>query len=131
MSSTQPDGAKPEAATVGLLANPMSGRDVRRLAARASTTTPEIKRDQVARAAIGAIAGGAARLLVMREPFRISVSAVENLDLDARIDVLEVGAELGAELRSEAPPVAPAATAARKSPAKPLRSPLGMPIDPP
>ena len=96
MSSTQPDGAKPEAATVGLLANPMSGRDVRRLAARASTTTPEIKRDQVARAAIGAIAGGAARLLVMREPFRISVSAVENLDLDARIDVLEVGAELRA-----------------------------------
>jgi hypothetical protein len=82
--------------TVGLLANPLSGRDVRRLASRASTTTPEIKRDQVARAAIGAVAGGAARLLVVREPFRISVSAVENLEVDAEIRVLDVGAELRA-----------------------------------
>lgn len=81
---------------VGILANPMSGRDVRRLAARASTTTVEIKRDQVARAAIGAVAGGAKQLSVLREPFRISVSAVENLGLDAEITVLDVGAELGA-----------------------------------
>jgi hypothetical protein len=83
-------------ATVGILANPMSGRDVRRLAARASTTTPEIKRDQVARAAIGAVAGGAARLLVVKEPFRISVAAVENLEIHARIEVLDVGSELRA-----------------------------------
>jgi hypothetical protein len=81
---------------VGLLANPMSGRDVRRLAARASTTTPEIKRDQVARAAIGAIAGGAGRLLVMQEPFRISTSAVENLDLGVPIEAIDVGAQLRA-----------------------------------
>ena len=83
-------------AIVGILANPMSGRDVRRLAARASTTTPEIKRDQVARVAIGAIAGGATHLLVVKEPFRISTSAVENLELDARIEVLDIGAELRA-----------------------------------
>jgi len=82
--------------TVGILANPMAGRDVRRLAARASTTTLEIKRDQVSRAAIGAVAGGAKRLLVVAEPFRISVSAVEHLDLDAEIEVLDVGAELRA-----------------------------------
>jgi len=82
--------------TVGILANPMSGRDVRRLAARASTTTPEIKRDQVSRAAIGAVAGGAKRLLVVAEPFRISTSAVENLELGAEISVLDVGAELRA-----------------------------------
>lgn len=81
---------------VGILANPLSGRDVRRLAARASTTTVEIKRDQVARAAIGAVAGGAKRITVVRDPFRISVSAVENLDTDAEIDVLDVGAELRA-----------------------------------
>lgn len=87
---------KPDVATVGLLANPMSGRDVRRLAARASTTTPEIKRDQVARAAIGAIAGGAGRLLVMAEPFRISTSAVEHLDLGVPIEAIDVGAQLRA-----------------------------------
>jgi len=81
---------------VGILANPLSGRDVRRLAARASTTTVEIKRDQVARVAIGAVAGGAKQLSVLREPFRISVSAVENLGLEAEISVLDVGAELAA-----------------------------------
>jgi hypothetical protein len=82
--------------SVGILANPMSGRDVRRLAARASTTTLEIKRDQVARAAIGAVAGGAKKLFVVAEPFRISTSAVEHLRLDAEICVLDVGAELRA-----------------------------------
>lgn len=74
----------------------MSGKDVRRLAARASTTTPEIKRDQVARAAIGAVAGGADRLLVIDEPFRISTSAVETLGLSATIEKLDIGAELRA-----------------------------------
>jgi hypothetical protein len=83
-------------ATVGILANPMSGRDVRRLFARASTTTPEIKRDQVARAVIGAAAGGAVRILVVKEPFRISTAAVENLEIHARIEVLDVGSELRA-----------------------------------
>src|SRR5258705_8642527 len=81
---------------VGIIANPMSGRDVRRLAARASTTTLEIKRDQVSRAAIGAAAGGAKRLLVIAEPFRISTSAVEHLGLDVEILVLDIGAELRA-----------------------------------
>jgi hypothetical protein len=74
----------------------MSGKDVRRLAARASTTTPEIKRDQVARSVIGAVAGGAARVLLVQEPFRISAAAVENLELDASIELLDVGAELSA-----------------------------------
>ena len=79
---------------VGLLVNPMSGRDVRRLAARASTTTLEIKRDQVARVAVGAVAGGAKRLLVCREPFRIAESALENLVLDAEVEVLDLDTEL-------------------------------------
>ena len=41
-------------AKVGLCVNPMSGRDVRRLAARASNMTHEAKRDIVARVAAGA-----------------------------------------------------------------------------
>lgn len=81
---------------VGVIANPMSGRDVRRLAARASSQTPESKRDQVARAVVGAVAGGARRVLVMREPLGISVGAVANLRLDAEIEVLDVGARLDA-----------------------------------
>jgi hypothetical protein len=81
---------------VGILANPMSGRDVRRLAARASMTTVEIKRDQVARAAVGAVAAGARRIVVVRDPLRIGCGALEHLELAAERLVLDVGAELRA-----------------------------------
>ncbi|MBW1687321.1 MAG: hypothetical protein JRS35_19935 [Deltaproteobacteria bacterium] len=53
---------------VGVIANPMSGRDCRRMLARASHTTFESKRDQVARAVVGAVASGAKRVMVVREP---------------------------------------------------------------
>ena len=79
-----------ELATVGILANPMSGRDVRRLAARASTTTIEIKRDQVTRAAVGAVAGGARRIAVVRDALRIAESGIEHLGLGAELCVLDV-----------------------------------------
>ncbi len=58
--------------------------------------TPEAKRDQVARAVIGAAAGGARRVLVTREPFRIAERAVENLRIDAELEVLDPGAKLDA-----------------------------------
>lgn len=76
---------------VGILANPMSGRDVRRLAARASNMTHEAKRDIVARVAAGASAAGAREILVMREPFRIATGALELMSLSARVRVLDVG----------------------------------------
>jgi hypothetical protein len=85
-----------ERPAVGILANPLSGRDVRRVAARADTSTPQSKRNQVARIAIGAVAAGAKRVLVMREPFRVSLSAIENLDLDAELEAIDVGAKLDA-----------------------------------
>jgi len=81
---------------VGILANPLSGRDVRRVAARADTSTTQSKRNQVARIAIGAVAGGAKRVLVLREPFRVSSSAIENLVLDAELESLDVAAKLDA-----------------------------------
>ncbi len=43
---------------LGLVVNPMSGRDVRRLAAHATNMTHEAKRDIVARVAAGADAMG-------------------------------------------------------------------------
>jgi predicted polyphosphate/ATP-dependent NAD kinase len=94
--------SQPPVPTVGILANPMSGRDVRRLAARASTTTLEIKRDQVTRAAVGAVAGGARRIAVVRDVFRIATSAVEHLGLDAEVLVLDGGAEVSARDSHEA-----------------------------
>jgi hypothetical protein len=73
---------------IGILVNPMSGRDVRRLAARATNMTHEAKRDIVARVAAGADACGATDLYVVREPFRIAAAALEYMPLAARTHVL-------------------------------------------
>ena len=79
---------------VGFVVNPMSGRDVRRMAARASRVTPESKRDRIARAVVGAVASGAERVIVVRDPSRIATGAVENLRLDAEIEVLDLNARM-------------------------------------
>ena len=71
-----------------MIVNPMSGRDVRRLAARATNMTHEAKRDLVARAAVGADTAGVTDIYVMQEPFRIASAALEHMDLDARVHVL-------------------------------------------
>lgn len=75
---------------VGILVNPSSGRDVRRIAARASVSTLETKRDQVARAVVGAAASGAPKILVVRDLMRIAESAVENLRIHADIEIVSV-----------------------------------------
>lgn len=74
---------------VAICVNPMSGRDVRRLAAQASNMTHEAKRDIVARVAAGAHAMGATDLYVTREPFQIATLALAHLGLDVRVHVLE------------------------------------------
>jgi len=56
---------------LGLAVNPMSGRDVRRLAARATNMTHEAKRDIVARVAAGADAVGVTDIYITKEPFHI------------------------------------------------------------
>ena len=84
-------------ARIGIVVNPAAGRDVRRLAARAASDTPQSKRNSVARAVIGAAAAGATHFCVVREPFRIGESAVENLRIAAHFEVLDVGASLRPE----------------------------------
>ena len=59
-----------------ILANPASGRDVRRLAARASTMTHETKRDWVARIATGLDAAGVEEIFILREPARLASRAL-------------------------------------------------------
>lgn len=81
---------------IAICVNPMSGRDVRRLAARATNMTHEAKRDLVARIAAGADAMGATDIYVTREPFRIAAAALEQMSLNARVHVLEF------KLRSDA-----------------------------
>lgn len=67
----------------------MSGRDVRRLAARATNMTHEAKRDIVARVAAGAQAMGVTDIYITKEPFQISSMALEHMGLDARVHVIE------------------------------------------
>ncbi len=76
-------------APLAILVNPMSGRDVRRLAARASTMTFEAKRDIVARVAAGADSVGVTDIFVTAEPFRIASLALQHMGLKARVHVLE------------------------------------------
>jgi hypothetical protein len=80
------------AGTIGVIANPMSGRDVRRLAARARRENPEDKQNQIARAVVGAAAAGASRFLLVPDCFRISKSAVENMRIGAEFEFLDIGA---------------------------------------
>lgn len=74
---------------LGLVVNPMSGRDVRRLAARATNMTHEAKRDIVARVAAGAQAMGVTDIYITKEPFRISSMALEHMGLEAKVHLVE------------------------------------------
>ena len=76
---------------IGIIANPMAGRDVRRLAARASEVTHQAKREMVARIAAGADAAGVECLVVHAEPWRIGTGALEGMELGARVEVVEPG----------------------------------------
>ena len=79
-----------EPVTVGVIANPLSGRDVRRVAARGGVTTSQDKRNRIARAVVGAVTGGAERIVVMAEPFRIATGAIADLHLDCEYEVLDI-----------------------------------------
>ncbi len=82
---------------VGILANPRAGGDVRRLAARASSSTLESKRNQVTRVAVGARAAGIEKVFIARDPLRVAVAALENLSLELDVEVLDVGAQHNAD----------------------------------
>lgn len=69
----------------------MSGRDVRRLAARAGTSSHEQKRNQITRIVLGAFNSGVEEVFLVREPYRISSGAVEHLAMQQRIHLLDIG----------------------------------------
>ena len=75
---------------LALCVNPMSGRDVRRLAARAANMTHEAKRDIVARVAAGADAVGITDIYVAREPFRIAEGALEHMPMNANVHLVDI-----------------------------------------
>lgn len=78
---------------IGILANPRAGGDVRRLAARASSSTLESKRNQVTRVAVGARAAGVKKVVIARDPMRVAEGALETLALDLEVDVIDLKPE--------------------------------------
>ena len=75
---------------IAICVNPMSGRDVRRLAARATNMTHEAKRDIVARIAAGADAVGVNEIYIVDEPFRIASMALDWMPLKAKVVTLGI-----------------------------------------
>ncbi len=66
-------------ATVGVIANPLAGKDIRRLVAEASPTSDMAKIGIVRRAVIGAIEGGAERVILADDRRGIAARAIDGL----------------------------------------------------
>ena len=66
----------------------MSGRDVRRVAAKASTNAHHDKKQQVTRLVLGALEHGVDEIFLANEPFRINVGAIENLPDRNKVKIL-------------------------------------------
>ena len=86
-----PSAAMPGSRPLGLVVNPLSGRDVRRLLGRAANDTPDAKRNQLERAAIGAALAGVTRSRWAHDVFRITERALEYLPIDAVRERIDVG----------------------------------------
>jgi hypothetical protein len=76
--------------TLGIIVNPHSGRDARRLFARAGTSTIADKRNQVTRIVVGAAAAGVRKILLPRDAFRIASSATDALALPVDCEILDL-----------------------------------------
>ena len=76
--------------TLGIIVNPHSGRDARRLFARAGTSTIADKRNQLTRIVVGAAAAGIRKVLLARDAFRIASSATDALALPVECELLDL-----------------------------------------
>jgi predicted polyphosphate/ATP-dependent NAD kinase len=74
---------------VGIIANPASGKDIRRLVAHASVFDNQEKRSIVKRAVLGAVAAGAQDFLYMPDGYRIVEEAVADLETAATFTPVE------------------------------------------
>ncbi len=75
---------------VGILVNPRSGSDVRRLLTSAGASTIEDKVSILRRIIHGAAEAGAEQVVLTRDPFSITRRATENLQLPLKLDFLDL-----------------------------------------
>jgi len=77
--------------TVGVIANPIAGKDIRRLVSAASHTSDSSKIDIIRRAVIAACECGAERVLLAPDPHHLARRAIDGLDVPA--EVLDVAVD--------------------------------------
>jgi ATP-NAD kinase N-terminal domain len=78
------------AGPIGIIANPASGKDIRRVVARASTFDNQEKKNIVRRAVAGAVAAGARRFLYMPDGYGLVTEAVgEHCDSGVKFEAVE------------------------------------------
>ena len=70
---------------VGVVVNPLAGKDIRRLVASATHTSDASKIGTVRRAIVAAVESGATRVLVAGDPHRLAQRAVDGLDLPVEV----------------------------------------------
>ncbi|WP_419923824.1 NAD(+)/NADH kinase [Candidatus Poriferisocius sp.] len=75
---------------VGILVNPRSGSDVRRLLTSAGSSTVEDKVSILRRLLHGAAEAGAEQAVLTRDPFSITRRATENLQLSLKVTFLDL-----------------------------------------
>ncbi len=76
---------------VGVIVNPVAGKDVRRLSTGATHTPDTTKMGIVRRVVAAAAESGATTLLLADDPHRLARRATERLDLPDRVDVRLLG----------------------------------------
>jgi predicted polyphosphate/ATP-dependent NAD kinase len=76
--------------SVGIIANPAAGKDIRRLVARASVFDNNEKVSILRRVLVGLDAASIEEAVIMPDYFGLGARAVEDLDLDLRIEILEM-----------------------------------------
>ncbi len=80
--------------TIGVIANPLAGKDIRRLVAHASPTSDAAKIGIVRRMVVGAVEGGANHILLAPDTHRLCERAVDGLKLGSvRVEVLDYAFE--------------------------------------
>ncbi|MBI4672973.1 MAG: NAD(+)/NADH kinase [Chloroflexi bacterium] len=78
---------------VGIIANPQSGKDIRRLVAHASVFDNQAKVNIVRRVLVGLDAVGVERALIMPDYFGIGTRALHNLKINLRAELLDMPLE--------------------------------------
>ncbi len=89
-------GAPTMTATAGLIANPASGKDIRRLVAHASVFGNDEKVNILRRVVLGLEAAGVGRIVYMPDPHRLVERSLDGID--AKVEVVPVGGSFRADV---------------------------------